>query len=123
MGTNYYWHVKPCPTCSHPENKYHIGKSSGGWSFSFQALEAYESPNGRPIVSAQNWREVFAETEGVIVDEYGDKHSQTEFWELVKHKKDGKNHCEEMKKDTRWAGLDESWCDNEGNSFTKGYFS
>jgi hypothetical protein len=122
MGTNYYWHVKPCPTCAHPENKCHIGKSSYGWSFTFHALDASESPIGRPVVCANDWREVF-KGEGKIVDEYGEEHTKEAFWAMVERKKDGLNHSKEMEKDCRYMSVSPNWCDDEGNSFSEGYFS
>ena len=122
MGTNYYWHVKPCPTCAHPENQYHIGKSSYGWSFSFQALDKIDSPLPRPIVCANDWREVF-KGEGKIVDEYGGICSEADFWNMVERKRDGLNHSKEMEKDYHNKSMYRSWIDGEGHSFSEGYFS
>ena len=120
MGTNYYWHVKPCHACKHPENQYHIGKSSYGWSFSFQALDRCDSPLPRPIVCANDWREVF-KGEGKIVDEYGEEHTEEQFWGMVEKKKDGLNHSKEMEGDLRQS-MYKSWVDSEGHSFSEGYF-
>jgi hypothetical protein len=31
MGTNYYWHDRPCEHCGRYET-IHVGKQSGGWT-------------------------------------------------------------------------------------------
>jgi len=36
MGTNYYVIKDKCECCKRSTREYHIGKSSGGWAFSFQ---------------------------------------------------------------------------------------
>lgn len=50
MGTNYELRRNICPTCSHSRDTLHIGKSSCGWTFTFQG---HENP---PIRSAEEWR-------------------------------------------------------------------
>jgi len=122
MGTNYYWHKEPCPTCNHSENKYHVGKSSGGWAFTFQALQQYESPIERPIMCADDWREVLARPDGKLFDEYGKQMAPEDFWHLVELKKDGKQHAVETK-EAYWGSTDRTWLDKDGHSFCTGYFS
>lgn len=126
MGTNYYWHKNTCPTCGHSKEVFHIGKSSGGWTFSFQALRDYESPNKQPVLSVKDWKKVMR-SKGSIYDEYGALVSRKEFWALVQRKKEhpgAQVHATYVKKDypgTRFA--EESWLDEEGNSFSLGEFS
>ena len=88
MGTNYYWRMKCCPTCKRPEREAHIGKSSMGWTFSFQALTSDASPTGRPIASAAAWWEALA-GDGEIRNEYGDLVSLAELKLLVENKRGG----------------------------------
>lgn len=116
MGTNYYWFKDVCAHCKRAEAKYHVGKSSIGWSFSFQALEAHESPTGRPIVSAADWREVFAAGQGILRDEYGEDHTPEKFWALVEAKYSGQKHASMYPSNN-------DYLDKDGHSFTLGYFS
>jgi hypothetical protein len=128
MGTNYYLMVNVCPTCKHPENQYHIGKSSMGWSFTFQALKGYESPTGAPINSAKDWRDAMSmKINGKrvrIMSEYKRPISAKKFWEMVDEKKQGKNHHTETTGGPRQLWKDDrSWIDAEGHAFCTGYFS
>lgn len=75
MGTNFYWRETPCGSCGRAD-ELHVGKSSGGWSFGFQAYrhdpdDGAISPVGFPVVSRADWRRVFTEKPGRLVDEYG----------------------------------------------------
>lgn len=85
MGTNYYWHrVGPedC-VCGVPvHDVVHIGKSSAGWAFCFRV---YDDPDASyQIPDSQAWRELMANrVTGVILDEYGRKHSVEDFWAMV----------------------------------------
>lgn len=121
MGTNYYWRKQPCSTCAHSTGSWHIGKSSIGWTFSFQALDT-DSPTGRPVVSAEDWAEVFRTCDGYIVDEYDEGIHPEAFWEMVEAKaavEGVKNHSKEY---PGW-GNDKSYVDAEGHSFSTGNFS
>lgn len=74
MGTNYYWREHPCGSCGRTD-ELHVGKSSGGWSFGFQAYrhdpdDGIVSPAGIPVVSRADWRRVFTEKPGRLFDEY-----------------------------------------------------
>lgn len=119
MGMNYYWVTGACPQCGHSDEKYHIGKSSGGWSFTFQAFSYHESPEKFPISSAEDWRKVMT-GEGKIMDEEGRIHSQEDFWKMVERKKDGKNHTIEYR--SQYPEF-KTWLDSEGHSFSLGHFS
>lgn len=75
MGTNYDWRETPCATC-HRGDTIHVGKQSGGWSFLFHGYrhdpdDGLVSPFGFTVESRADWRKVFAERSGVLVDEYG----------------------------------------------------
>lgn len=82
MGTNFYWHDRPCEHCNRYE-EIHVGKNSGGWSFGFRAWPhrlqnenypewGYEpaSPFGFPVESRADWRKIFTERPGELFDEY-----------------------------------------------------
>ena len=64
MGTNYYLKNDPCPHCGRSDDRRHIGKSSGGWTF---ALRVYPDEG---INTLEDWKPLFAS--GAIEDEYGD---------------------------------------------------
>ena len=125
MGTNYYWHVDTCPTCHRPKDKFHIGKSSGGWTFSFQALKDFESPDGKEIRSVKDWKRAMRKTKGVIVDEYGQATTTRKFWALVRQKKAKAGaliHATYVRQNDSYS-LDRVWLDEEGNSFSEGEFT
>jgi hypothetical protein len=130
MGTNYY-HIKDkCPHCGRHDEPLHIGKSSGGWTFSFHGTEQ--------IRSYKDWLSQLSI--GTIQDEYGDEISLEEFKKFVESKRgEPWNHardvgvpgsaysvamkekygdsCESRRPD----GME--WLDDEGNSFSYGEFS
>lgn len=134
MGTNYYLHYNICKCCSRSD-EIHIGKSSGGWTFSFQGFRQYgfcyketgdKQEKELKITSYKDWL-VFLEkmlSKGnEIRDEYGDKISLDSFKEMVERKKDEKfNHtkyCMVEHPDT----MKDLWLDEEGHSFSDGEFS
>lgn len=69
MGTNYYFETGVCRECGKPDERRHIGKSSGGWCFS---LHIYPEDG---INDLDDWKRVFDEEarheRARIVDEYG----------------------------------------------------
>jgi hypothetical protein len=86
MGCNYYFKTEPCHTCGKNEFS-HIGKSSAGWTFLFQANDKIRS-----------YKDVLAKLElgGTIEDEYGKVLSLEEFKELVQSKvSEPRNHAKE----------------------------
>lgn len=111
MGTNYYLRRGVCHACGHPEKEYHIGKSSCGWRFTFQAYN--DTWDGFVATSAKDWKR---ETkDGVIADEYGRALPYGEFWDLVKKKRKEKlDHLEETR---------DGFHDPDGHSFIAGDFS
>lgn len=116
MSTNYYWYAEP--TCSHCGREYpnrkHIGKSAGGWTFSFRG---YREPWSDPmLVSEDDWRRLIALPGSEIKDEYGRLVTVDGFWQMVDEKRSSPhNHAREYPH--------ESWVDHKGNSFSSGEWS
>lgn len=110
MGTNYYYRIDPCKECGHSKEIYHIGKSSWGWSFSFQAIE-----------KANSWKEwqMFLQTVGKIFNEYDEEISYEKFKKIVEDRAhpSGKllNHAERHPENC--------FRDDEGYSFSNYEFS
>ena len=79
MGTNYYWHQKQedsCPTCGHApaHEPVHIGKSSFGWVFALHVYPAgIDGDRTARIHDLDDWRHIWRDREGTIVDEYGEE--------------------------------------------------
>ncbi len=89
MGTNYYARLDACPHCGRSDDELHIGKSSGGWTFSFRAHEN--------IRSWRDWQEFLAKPNVRIFDEYGEEKTVTEFTQLVESKRSEKfNHARDV---------------------------
>lgn len=128
MGTNYYAERDVCPHCHRGRDRLHIGKSSAGWTFSFQAYNGTETWDGEDIHSWKRWQELLLATPRVrIFDEYdrhvsidalqglvADKASTTE----LKHA-DYMNQLPPHKR--HHPGSD--WLDDDGHSFSIGEFS
>lgn len=103
MSTNFYW----TPSAESPLacfGQLHIGKRSGGWSFSFQAFEFA----GRPaetryievgeglhitvpvpelpalvVKSLEDWKSLLSQPGSTLACEYGSPYSYEEFMEMV----------------------------------------
>lgn len=118
MGTNYYWVENQCPTCKHAPDRWHIGKSSGGWVFLWHALESEESPIGAPVYSVAAWRQVFKRPGG-IEDEYGAPVSVSQLMQLAEKKRGSTRRMKEY----AWKDRIHVWEDPEGWEFTDGRFS
>lgn len=112
MGTNYYLHRDICPTCKHAKERIHIGKSSYGWTFTFQGFRNGWGP--LKAESEDDWRKELKN--GTIIDEYGEVETYEEFWKMVEDKrKASSNHAKEYP--------DGNWLDDKGNSFSSYEFS
>lgn len=88
MGTNYYVHTPPCEkACEHcsASEQLHLGKSSGGWRFLFQADEDWPREDAHKL-----WME--RAKSGEIRDEYGDTVTLDELLALVAAKQGGRSH-------------------------------
>jgi hypothetical protein len=133
MGTNYYLSSPPCEKCKRMDEKKHIGKSSMGWQFHFRGYRDED------IVCIQNWRDILANDDKVIVNECNEIIEKQEFWDLIEVKKQGvslfnvsrgiamteadkayleKNRCH-YERDNYY----DEWVDNEGNTFSGSEFS
>lgn len=112
MGTNYYHIENVCEHCGRGDEGEHIGKSSAGWTFSFQ---------GTPeIRSYADWL-ARLEAGGIIRNEYGDVVTLDEFKELVEAERGAKlNHTHYS--DEHHPGVD-VWLDDDGHSFSGGEVS
>ncbi len=113
MGTNYYTKTKTCKECGHKQNGIHLGKSSAGWTFSFQ----YNG--GRYYKNIKEMKEWLSDKE--IENEYGESVSKEEFWNLVESKKnEPNNHALYMFKE--YPNMDGEYI-IDGHSFTDREFS
>ena len=114
MGTNYYAEVDLCDSCGRSDTL-HIGKSSGGWKFSFAA---YENP---PIWSWSEWERFLESKDARIEDEYGNDVSLYDLKALVE-KKFAESGCQ-----TCWVEnhgtTGNNFHDPEGHPFYVGEFS
>lgn len=87
MGTNFYWQRDVCKCCDRPRETYHIGKSSGGWTFALQVLSKWEGPDEKPIPSLADWHEWWLEANSRIVDECDEVVSIEEMLKIIKDRK------------------------------------
>lgn len=89
MGTNYYTKTKKCTTCGHKPEGLHLGKSSMGWTFSFQYNGGKYYKN---VSQMKKWLK-----DKRIEDECGDEVSVDYFWEMVREKmKEKNNHAKQF---------------------------
>lgn len=103
MGTNYYLRLRFCSCCGRYDER-HIGKSSAGWKFIFRVHENIDVNEWKgETLHYKNW----SDEEGIF-NEYGDKVSYDDFWELVKNKQDGKPHL------TPLGEMHRAWIDENG---------
>ena len=114
MGTNYYAEVNKCKTCGHAAQRYHIGKASMGWQFSFRGYIDHEEIK---IATLENWREFLLRSDVKIYDEYGSEISCEEMFKIFTRK--GQNHYDWIKINQPYY-LDNKteWKDPEGYSFS-----
>lgn len=99
MGTNYYAIEK-----SYKPNRQelHIGKSSAGWKFCFQGY-LYEDDYCPHIQSIKDWKEYIKNNNMLIFDEYNERISSKDFWNMVEKKQEEKNP-EDFKYDVNVEG-------------------
>ena len=106
MGTNYYTIKNYCEHCKRFD-KEHIGKSSKGWTFGFQASDT--------VGDYDNWLENIKSAEK-IVDEYDTEISVDELIEMIESKR-YERHNQAIEYPCS------SYLDKYGNSFTIHNFS
>jgi len=124
MGTNYYVAENICECCKRYDDKYHIGKSSWGWAFSFRGYK-YGG-----LTTWQKWKDYLKDKK--IYNEYREPVDYNWFVEYIETEKaphyvryDGhKNlvHNEEGRKEG-WFNPEYDWDDPEGYSFNSREFS
>lgn len=124
MGTNYYVIKDKCECCKRSTREYHIGKSSGGWAFSFQGYP------WNKLTSWKAWKEFLKDQ--AIENEYGDPVSYEDFVKMVESYKapgfcneNGRvnlQHNDEGKR-KGWFNPETDWDDEDGYSFTTREFS
>mgnify|MGYP003136101827 CR=1 FL=1 len=115
MGTNYYIKINDCEKCGRYDD-IHLGRSSAGWTFSFQynGGEYYKN-----VKEMKEWL-----IGKVIIDEYGDDVTQEAFWKLVEQKqknKENKCHAEYCK--VKYPHMADTELIIDGYSFSDGEFS
>jgi hypothetical protein len=125
MGTNYYVVDNVCECCKRYDEKYHIGKSSWGWAFTFQGYK-YDG-----LTSWQKWKDYLKDKK--IYDEYGELVDYDWFIWFVETEKapnfvnpdNGRKnlvHNDEGRKEG-WFNPEWDWDDPEGYSFSSRNFS
>ena len=125
MGTNYYVVDNVCECCKRYDEKYHIGKSSWGWAFTFQGYK-YDG-----LTSWQKWKDYLKDKK--IYDEYGELVDYDWFIWFVETEKapnfvnpdNGRKnlvHNDEGRKEG-WFNSEWDWDDPEGYSFSSRNFS
>ncbi len=106
MGTNYYTIKNYCEHCKRFDQE-HIGKSSIGWTFAFQATETVENYD--------EWLENVKSSQKII-DEYGREITVEELVKMIEDKRNNPNN-----QAIRNPGF--AYLDKYGNSFTFAEFS
>ena len=90
MGTNYYAHEGICHCCKRGTKKFHIGKNSHGWQFSF-AAHKWEH-----LSSFAEWKAFLERDDVAIWNEYADVVDKEGFFAMLQEKSpkvpDLKNH-------------------------------
>ena len=81
MGMNYYVQLNKCEKCKRYD-EIHLGKSSGGWRFSFQYNDGKYYKN---VNEMKEWLK-----DKIIYNECDEEISYKEFWEMVKEKQKNK---------------------------------
>lgn len=123
MGTNYYYCLDVCDSCGHAKQELHIGKSSGGWTFSFRGYRD-SCEVDVPILSEADWKRFMGRHKGIIRDEYGKTIPEKKFWAIVSAKrKEELNHTTYCKKYHPDHYERDCWLDKKGNSFSGSEFS
>lgn len=122
MGTNYYVHTPACAdACEHcsASEQLHLGKSSGGWRFLFQADEDWPREQAYSL-----WLE--RAKLGEIRDEYDRPITLDELLKFVAVKQEARSHMNPLPDEPRgplYDSLRKSDFVCEGYDFCGRYFS
>ena len=105
MGTNYYTkdRTNECKCCGRGVEEIHLGKSSGGWQFSFQYNDGKYYKN---VEEMKKWLK-----DKVIEDEYEEVVTSEEFFDMINEKQTEENNHANTYKDDKNIVID-------GYSFT-----
>jgi hypothetical protein len=126
MGTNYYIIKNLCDCCQRYDRFAHIGKSSGGWQFTFRGYRAAWSDDFTEelnILSFTDWKNYLKRTKAHIKDEYGADISLKDFISLVEANKSEKyNHTLYCREHYDYSVQAKNWLDDEGNPFSGEWF-
>lgn len=149
MGTNYYIVENECECCKR-KDLIHIGKSSGGWAFSFRGYKNtygtietddrkdIKYPYDVDLISWENYKQVLKNKK--IIDEYHEEIPYDEFVEMIETYKSpsfinergrqNMDHITYILNDerytwvhSRYSDVEEHWHDNLGYSFSRTEFS
>ena len=126
MGTNYYVAKNLCECCHRYDEEYHIGKSSGGWAFTFQGYPAER------LTSWKAWKEFLKNQ--IIMDEYRERISYDWFVAFVENEKSPNYTWGDNRKNLShnaagktgsfpWFDPKYDWDDEDGYSFSSREFS
>ena len=129
MGTNYSMRFPSpspiCECCGHPtqrEDELHLGKASGGWSFTFHGND--DLYGGVLIRSQVEWE---AEVQRrldlgqVIYDEYGTLEPFPDLQAWIRQVAGNRNHTRYCREHHPYDLR--CWLDDQGNAFRGGEFS
>ncbi len=108
MGCNYYVKTKKCKHCGYKPEGIHLGKSSGGWTFTFQYNGGQYYKN---VKEMKEWLK-----DKKIEDEYYEEISHKDFWKMVNDKQKELNcHAKQCPSQSNFMV--------DGYSFSDCYFS
>ncbi len=122
MGTNYYIANNLCNCCDRYDRVAHLGKSSGGWTFTFRGYRQNYCEDYSRQLNIQNfteWCKFIDESlnnQCVIKNEYGDTIPKDDLLTLIEQKRTAKLNY------ARQHPSDSDWIDECGNSFSAGEF-
>ena len=84
MGCNYFLKQKTCRACGQTPEVQHIGKYSCGWTFQFRAYYP-------ELLNFEDWYDHLRAPGTQIVDEYGHKYDEVEFFDILDRSSAGLN--------------------------------
>jgi len=115
MGTNYFVTFEPCHACGEQPDDIHIGKCSAGWRFLFH----YHPTLYQNMDDFRMWL-----MGKHIKDEYGNDHTEKDFWAMVEERQTRIKRKDEPRVDARPPGsLYEGEFEMKGYRFQEGDFS
>ena len=120
MGTNYYLLTEVCEHCNRGVGEIHLGKSSGGWAFSFRGYHPNQPhdlpPSIEKVENIEEWRQLVNLPNSIVKDEYGDIEDKEEFIKWT-GAKEGKHHAQYMEGHEYQRYFDDVMVDGHSFSF------